>query len=199
MKNTIKLLGFLAMIMLLITACSGAAEKQDAGAGKTVEYSLTTGMVDGQMAFIGVGGGINGVKNPTLSANVGDTLKLTLTSGEGVEHDITFPDFNATSEHVVGKGKSTTFSFLVDKGGSFKYNCLIAGHREAGMEGKFEVTGEAASAAPANPAQVNPVVASGPVVVNNPVATGADVVRDPTDLPAPLAKRDPQTVRIDLE
>jgi nitrite reductase (NO-forming) len=39
----------------------------------------------------------------------------------------------------------------------------------------------------------------GPVVVNNPPTTGADVVRDPTDLPAPLAIREPETVRIDLE
>jgi nitrite reductase (NO-forming) len=39
----------------------------------------------------------------------------------------------------------------------------------------------------------------GPVVVNNPATTGADIVRDPTDLPAPLAIRDPETVRIDLE
>ena len=29
--------------------------------------------------------------------------------------------------------------------------------------------------------------------------TGADIVRDPTDLPAPLAAREPQTVRVDLE
>ena len=29
--------------------------------------------------------------------------------------------------------------------------------------------------------------------------TGADIVRDPTDLPAPLEPREPQTVRIDLE
>ncbi len=29
--------------------------------------------------------------------------------------------------------------------------------------------------------------------------TGVDIVRDPTDLPAPLAAREPQTVRIDLE
>ena len=29
--------------------------------------------------------------------------------------------------------------------------------------------------------------------------TGADIVRDPTDLPAPLEPREPQTVRVDLE
>jgi len=36
------------------------------------------------------------------------------------------------------------------------------------------------------------------VVVQEPT-TGADIVRDPTDLPAPLAAREPQIVRVDLE
>jgi nitrite reductase (NO-forming) len=200
MKNTFKLLSLLAVITVLISACASPAKGNGAAdAGKVVEYGLTTGMADGKMSFIGVGGGIDGVVNPRLSANVGDTVKLTLSSGEGVEHDITFPDFNATSEHVVGKGSSTTFEFKVDKGGSFSYYCVIAGHREAGMEGKFEVTGTAANENVPVSAPVSNAAASGPVVANNPAATGADVVRDPTDLPAPLEIREPQTVRIDLE
>ena len=158
-------------------------------------------MTDGKMSFIGVGKGIDGVVNPTLSANVGDTVKVTLSSGEGVEHDITFPDFNATSEHVVGKGSSTTFEFKPDKGGSFSYYCIIAGHREAGMQGKFEVTGSAASDNVPVSAPVGSAVVSGPVVVNNPATTGADIVRDPTEIPAQtqMGVREPQTVRIDLE
>ncbi|RPJ19699.1 MAG: nitrite reductase, copper-containing [Chloroflexi bacterium] len=204
MKNTFKLMSLLMAISVLLSACASAnasaAESQSNSTGKVIEYTLTTGMADGKMAFLGVGGGIDGVVNPALSANVGDTLKITLSSGEGVEHDISFPDFNATSDHVVGKGSSTTLEFPVDKGGSFLYYCLIAGHRQAGMEGKFEVTGEATGdAAPASASANNHAAASGPVVVNNPAATGADVVRDPTDLPSPLEPREPQTVRIDLE
>src|SRR5574341_1205920 len=118
MKISFKLFSLLMAITVLISACGGSAKAETAGAsGKTLEYALTTGMVDGHMSFIGVGGRIDGVSNPTLSANVGDTVKITLSSGEGVEHDITFPDFNATSESVVGKGASTTFEFTVDKGG----------------------------------------------------------------------------------
>jgi len=156
-------------------------------------------MADGKMVFIGVGAGIDGVVNPTLSANAGDTVKVTLSSGEGVEHNIAFPDFNALSENVVGKGTSTTLEFTADKGGSFLYYCEVPGHRQAGMEGKFEVTGstasDAVSAAPAS----NQAAPSGPVVVNNPATTGADIVRDPTEIPAPIGPREPQTVRIDLE
>jgi nitrite reductase (NO-forming) len=68
------------------------------------------------------------------------------------------------------------------------------------MEGKFNATGEALAAAPAQAAEsANYVNVSGPVVASNPATTGADVVRDPTDLPASLAVRSPETVRIDLE
>ncbi len=203
MKNTFKLLSLLMATSVLLSACANANAAREASGnsstGKVLEYTLTTSMADGKMVFVGVGGGIDGVVNPTLSANVGDTLKVTLSSGEGVEHNIAFPDFNASSEHVAGQGTSTTLEFTVDKGGSFVYYCEIPGHRQAGMEGKFEVTGstasDAVSAAPAS----NNAAPSGPVVVNGPAATGADIVRDPTEIPAPIGPREPQTVRIDLE
>jgi nitrite reductase (NO-forming) len=147
-----------------------------------------------------MGGGIDGVKNPTLSANVGDTVKITLVSGDGIEHDVAFPDFNAQSEHISGKGARTTLEFVPDRPGSFTYNCVVAGHKEAGMIGKFEVTGMALNDASHSSAPVSQsAVASGPVVVNNPAETGADIVRDPTEIPAPIGPREPQTVRIDLE
>jgi nitrite reductase (NO-forming) len=207
MKNFFKLISLLALIAMLVSACAsanppqGEAEHQMAAAeGKVVEYSLTTALMDGKMIYIGVGGGIDGVHNPTLSANVGDTLKITLTSGDGTEHDIAFPDFNAASEHVVGKGSSTTLSFMVDKGGSFAYYCTLPGHRQAGMEGKFQAAGESlVEASEQMSSAADYVQASGPVLVNNPAAKGADIVRDPTDLPGPISARAPKTVQINLE
>ncbi|HJS18538.1 MAG TPA: copper-containing nitrite reductase [Anaerolineales bacterium] len=207
MKISIKLFSLLALIVMLASACAsansqGGAQNEMAAAteGKVVEYSLTTALIDGMMVYIGVGGGIDGVHNPTLSANVGDTVKINLTTGDGTEHDIAFPDFNAASEHVVGKGSSTTLSFTVDKGGTFAYYCTLPGHRQAGMEGKFEAAGESLAEAPAQMASgADYVPASGPVLVNNPAAKGADIVRDPTDLPGPISVREPKTVQINLE
>jgi nitrite reductase (NO-forming) len=126
---------------------------------------------------------------------------MTLIGGDEVEHDLAFPDFNAKSEHISGKGDTSTFEFIVDKPGSFTYNCLLAGHKEAGMIGKFEVTGEAPENTSSSPAPVSNAVITGPVVVNNDPTTGADVVRDPTEIPAQLqaGPREPQTVRIDFE
>jgi nitrite reductase (NO-forming) len=190
---------YFAVILIsavLLSACASGA--QSASEERIVEYELTTGMIDGKFSYIGVGGGIDGISNPILSANVGDTVKITLTS-DGIEHDISFPDFNATSEHVVGKGSSTTLSFTVDKGGEFVYFCTIPGHREAGMEGKLSVAGSAVDTLLPTAAPADHISMSGPVVVDNPPTTGADVVRDPTDLPAPLAIREPETVRLDLE
>jgi nitrite reductase (NO-forming) len=205
MKNLYRLFVLLSAISVLLSACGGAKPETlstSAGLpeGKLVEYSLLSTMLDGQMAFVGVGGGIDGVKNPTLSANVGDTVRITLTGGDAVEHDIAFPDFNAKSEHIAGKGSTSTFEFVPDKPGTFAYNCLLAGHKEAGMIGKFEVTGSAPSNTTSAPAGGSVVIA-GPVVVSNDPTTGADIVRDPTEIPAQTqtGPRDPQTVRIDLE
>lgn len=209
MKISFKLFSLLMVIAVLLAACGGSPKSEITSTssssglpkGKLVEYSLMSTMLDGQMAFVGVGGGIDGVKNPNLSANVGDTVRITFTGGDAVEHDLAFPDFNAMSEHVSGKGSTSTFEFVPDKPGSFNYSCTLAGHKEAGMIGKFEVTGEAlsnttSSSAPAND---HAMTTSGPAVVNNPATTGADIVRDPTEIPATIPVREPQTVRIDLE
>jgi nitrite reductase (NO-forming) len=207
MKNFCKLFVLLVTLSVLVSACSGSAKNENPASdlqlpeGKLVEYSLLSTMADGQMAFFGMGGAIDGVKNPTLSANVGDTVRVTLTGGDAVEHDIAFPDFNAQSEHISGKGSTSTFEFLVDKPGSFTYSCLLAGHKEAGMIGKFEVTGEAPINTNASAPISGAAVVTGPVVVTNDPTTGADVVRDPTEIPAQIqtGPREPQTVRIDLE
>jgi nitrite reductase (NO-forming) len=196
-NGTSKLFAILLTTALILSACASASH--NASGGRVVEYTLTSGLIDGKFSYIGVGGAIDGVSNPVLSASVGETVKITLTSGNGIEHDISFPDFNATSEHVVEPGSSTTLSFTVDKGGEFYYFCTIPGHREAGMEGKFNVAGGPVSGAQPTSSSNEHVAMGGPVVVDNLPMTGADVVRDPTDLPAPLAIREPEIVRIDLE
>src|SRR5512141_144841 len=134
MKNTLKLLSLLMAAAVLLSACANAnanaAQEASSGTGpgKVVEYALTSTMTDGRMVFVGVGGGIDGVVNPTLSANVGDTIKVTLSSSDGMEHNIAFPDFNASSQHTSGQGTNVTLQFTVDKGGTFVYFCELAGH-----------------------------------------------------------------------
>jgi nitrite reductase (NO-forming) len=191
-------------VSIILAGCAvQPAGRQSEINGEVLEYALKTSLEDGRMVFVGVGGDINGQFNPTLKANVGDTVKITLISGEGAQHDIGFPDFNVQSEPVSGVGKSTTFSFIPDGGGTFNYSCLIPGHREAGMEGKFEVTGEPKKAsAPSSPQPTTQaeVDAAMPIPLGNAAAiSGSDIVRDPTDIPPPIGVREPTNVRINLE
>jgi nitrite reductase (NO-forming) len=139
-------------------------------------YTLRSGIADGRMVYIGVGGAIDGKVNPVLTAAEGQVVQLTLINGEGAEHDISFPDQNTTSPRVTGKGASTTIAFRADKAGDFTYFCTVPGHRLAGMLGQFLVT-------PRPPPQT---------------VVEADISREPTDLPPPIGKRAPQTVRVDL-
>ena len=103
-------------------------------------------------------------------------MQLTLINGEGTEHDIVFPDQDAKSPRVNGKGASTTIVFRATKSGDFLYFCSVPGHQLAGMQGQFLVT---------------------PLLVPQTLVE-ADISREPTDLPPPIGKRDPKTVRLDL-
>jgi len=141
-----------------------------------VKYTLRTGISEGRMAFIGVGGTIEGKANPVLSAAVGQIVQVTLINGEGAEHDIVFPTQDARSARVVGKGASSTIAFQSQKSGDFLYYCTVPGHRASGMEGHFVVLERPPAA----------------------TAVEADISREPTDVPPPLQRREPQRVRVFL-
>jgi nitrite reductase (NO-forming) len=128
------------------------------------------------MVFIGVGGTIDGQVNPVLSAAEGQVVQLTLINGEGAEHDIVFPEQNAKSPRITGRGSSTTLAFRAERAGDFTYLCSVPGHELAGMKGQFLVT-------PRPPAQT---------------VVEAIISREATDLPPPIGTRAPQTVRVDL-
>ena len=187
------------VIAYLAAGAGGTAAAQPAGCGRThttagsvpggasrtgpdstyipdARYTLRSGIAEGRMAYIGQGGEIDGKVNPVLTAVEGQVVQLTLINGEGAEHDIVFPDQNSTSPRVTGKGASTTIAFRAEKSGDFVYFCSVPGHRLAGMQGQFLVT-------PRPPPQT---------------VVEADISREPTDVPPPIGKRDPQTVRVDL-
>jgi len=143
-----------------------------------LRYTLRTSIAEGRMVFIGVGGTIDGQVNPILSAAEGQGVQVTLINGEGAEHDIVFADQEATarSPHITGKGASTNIAFRAGKAGDYIYFCSLPGHQLAGMQGQFLVT-------PQPPVQT---------------LVEADISKLSTDLPPPIGKREPQTVRVDL-
>jgi nitrite reductase (NO-forming) len=145
----------------------------------TVRFRLRTELAEGKMAFVGAGGEIEGVVNPTLRVAVGDVVQVSLVNNDGIEHDVAFPDFNAGTDRVNRKGASSVTVFRADKAGEFAYFCTLPGHRQAGMEGKINVGG-----------------AKGPVVQLPP---SVSITRAASDLPGPVPAGPPRTVSVELE
>lgn len=166
------------------TSETAATEATSAGASPGVSYhaplvfTLRTGIAQGRMVYIGVGGTINGQINPTLTVYEGELVQVNLINGEGAEHDMFVDQYNARSSLVVEKNASSTFSFLANKPGEFAYFCTIPGHRAAGMEGLIQV------------------IAGSREEADDQVA---DIVRDPGDVPEPIGQRQPEVVKVELE
>jgi nitrite reductase (NO-forming) len=145
----------------------------------TVRFRLRTELAEGKMAFVGVGGDIEGVVNPTLRVAEGAVVQVSLINADGVEHDVVFPEFKAATDRVNRKGASSVTAFRANKAGEFAYFCSLPGHRQAGMEGKF-VVGAGKTTVAALPPSVS-------------------IARNPADLPAPLPAGPPRTVAVELE
>lgn len=201
----------LGMEGLLMVGASGAtsaemnSESSDQSAmpvtsGQTVEYTLESAVVDGKMIFLGKGGEIDGKTNPELKANLGDTVKLTFSSGEGAAHNFYIDELGLKSADVSGPGNSIQVEFTVDKEGTFVYYCAIPGHRQAGMEGKF-IAGSGVNSAggESQPASYTGVTTPAVAPAGTFDTTAVDITLDPTDLPGPLPLRGPEKVVVDLE
>ena len=169
--------------------------------------TMKTGLADGKMVFLDEQGQVN----PTLKASVGDTIEIRISSGEGAQHDIAFPDLKVASSKFDAATGATTVRFKVAKAGKFTYICTIAGHRQIGMEGTLDVAGNAgmpvADAAPA--AALQPVVAKAKETVAAratgtqalPAAAVAPVsiAMDPNAVPPAIGARAPTLVKVHIE
>lgn len=103
-----KLIQFGALFLLLaaiLVACGAPTEAVN------TEYILTTSIQDGYPVFLGVGDEINGQVNPTLYAEAGETITVTLINGGEGSHQIVFEGVNAETEVVEEKGESASVTF----------------------------------------------------------------------------------------
>jgi nitrite reductase (NO-forming) len=122
---------------------TGSPAPQSAGDNLVVKFGLRTQVGGGRIVYVGVGGDIDGVTNPDLHVPQGSTVQVLLTNGDGMQHDLFFPDFDARSDPVIGKGDQVELVFQVTAGqlGNHVYYCTFPGHRQAGQEGKLVVDG----------------------------------------------------------
>ena len=91
-----------------------------------------------QLIEVSMEGGAYYFKPSTISARVGDTIKLTLTSVD-MPHDFVIDDLNVKSS-VVTNGKSTEVVFKLEKAGEFEYYCSVGNHKAKGMVGTLVVS-----------------------------------------------------------
>ena len=134
---------FAAAILLAVfaVACSGTSFQPI-----DKEYVLTTDLRDGNLVFLGVSDEINGIENPTLSAAPGSTITITLINGGEGQHNVTFPEINATTGAVKQKGQEASVTFKVpDVHGEMEYYDSTANHAELGMRGVLVVSQTAVS------------------------------------------------------
>jgi nitrite reductase (NO-forming) len=173
----ILLLGIAGVYLNNLSATVKSPGKSLAQEQPTVEYTLTSVIgKDPPMAFLGVGGSIDGIINPQLTAQPGDIVRINFINADPIVHDLTIDEFQVSTGPVQGAGEKGTITFKADKAGVFAYYCNTVGHRAAGMEGRIVIGEVTATAA----------------------ATGVSIVKNPTDLPPPIGDRAPTNVRIDL-
>ena len=139
-----------------------------------VEFTLETSGDGHSLVFVGVGGDIDGVVNPTLNVDPGDVVQITLINRQATEHDLRIDEFGVASDSVVALNEETVVIFSAADAGTYSYYCGIPGHRAAGMEGKLQV-GEPSEA-----------------------DAGVSIVKNPADLAGPLASRGPELVQFEL-
>lgn len=132
----------LTILAILVFACSGATAEQlnPADHWPNVDYTLMTGLDEGRMAFIGIGGEIDGLTNPRLKAVTGDIVLLIIVNGRGDEHGFAIAGLDVKAARLAGKGSAEAIAFRVTESGTFEYACTDHGHRQAGMQGLIVVS-----------------------------------------------------------
>ena len=128
---------------LILLACMRAdlvgLSAQTAGAPdreNVREYVLEATM----LGYRGIGGEIDGVRNPTLWARPGETVRITIINGELMVHDVVLEQLGLKSPQILDKGAITSITFKASQ--SDTYYCSVPGHRQAGMAGRLEVSDE---------------------------------------------------------
>ena len=119
MRKNLKInTGLISLLLLLTTSCSGLVNS--AGFSQplemdeltpNVEFNLKTETKDGKMVYIGVGGVIDGLVNPDLYINQGETVRITLMNNDSVTHDLFLEELNINTGSISNKGDTTEIIF----------------------------------------------------------------------------------------
>ena len=169
-------LAFSLALIPALTRADPSTPPMKAVATPQVTYVLKTAVGPFGMAFIGVGGTIDGQHNPTLHVPMHAQVHIQILDGDGSLHNLAIPTFHVQSSNLTGPQSRTEVTFAADQAGQFDYYCNIPGHRMVGMAGKL--------------------VVGTPKVSDQ--ASLPDLSRAADDLPPPLGARGPRHVTFHL-
>lgn len=146
--------GLLLLVCAAVLAACGGGE----ALLSTKEYVLTTSVENGTPVFLGVGDEINGLINPKLSAEAGQTITVTLVNGGEAEHQILFPDLKVQTGTVDKKGESTSVTFRVPTNiQEVEYLDGNSAYAALGMKSLLVVSGSQATPESQEPVSQEPV------------------------------------------
>ncbi|MXW63659.1 MAG: hypothetical protein F4Y00_02795 [Bacteroidetes bacterium SB0662_bin_6] len=127
------------LLAILLPALRPAFAQEAPDANR--EYVLETNI----LGYWGVGGDIDGVRNPVLRAEKGETVRIVIVNIEPLVHDLALETLQIKTKEILDIGEQTDLTFTAAEDDI--YYCTIPGHRAAGMEGRFEIIREAGVAA----------------------------------------------------
>ncbi len=129
-----------ALVALLLTSMTICCRQKEKGGTSEVEKGIDTTIIDREYSLEATMLGYfaqDGTRNPTLRANLGDRVRITITNGETMTHDVALEKIGLKSETILEKGSSASITFTASS--DDVYYCTVPGHRAAGMVGKFEI------------------------------------------------------------
>ena len=129
-----------ALLFALPFLVGGRADLAGQTAQPAVRPDRTYRLEATMLGYRGLGGTIAGIRNPTLWARTGETVRITIVNGEVMVHDVVLEKLGVKSRQILEKGESASITFKAER--SDTYYCSLPGHRLSGMEGKLDVSDE---------------------------------------------------------
>ncbi len=120
---------------MLVGACGGG---DDGGSADATVTSGASGSEAPAGGSIEVSGKEFSFTPNALTLKAGEPRKIVLKNTGSIEHDITVSD--ADFKLTVLAGKSGDKTLTIDKPGTYKMICSVAGHEPAGMKGEITVS-----------------------------------------------------------
>lgn len=138
-----------SFFLLLVTLSPPFASVSTAQDVVDHEYMLEASI----LGYKGIGGAIDGIRNPMLQAAKGETVRITIVNAENLTHDIVMEKLDLKSAVLAEAGETTSITFTAEE--SDTYFCSVPGHRSAGMEGRFQILGDAGPSVAGMPVMKN--------------------------------------------